>query len=105
MHPDSANLSAHLDNLKRKGDAGAYRILTQFFFDNALFYRFRDAAVSAGIDILIIPGILPITNFARVVEFCEKCGTSVPTTMAKQFEGLDDDPETRSLIAASTVIQ
>ena len=105
MHPDSADLAADLDNLKRKVDAGADRVLTQYFFDNALFYRFRDAAVSTGIKIPIIPGILPVTNFARVVEFSEKCGTSVPMAMAQQFEGLDDDPETRSLIAASTVIE
>ena len=64
MHPDSADLAADPDNLKRKVDAGADRVLTQYFFDNALFYRFRDA-VSTGIKIPIIPGILPVTNFAR----------------------------------------
>jgi methylenetetrahydrofolate reductase (NADPH) len=105
MHPDSPNLAADIDNLKRKVDAGANRILTQYFFDNELFYRFRDAAVSASIKIPIVPGILPVTNFARVVEFSTNCGTSVPALMAKQFQGLDDDPETRALIAASTAIE
>jgi len=105
MHPDSADLGADLDNLKRKVDAGADRVLTQYFFENDLFYRFRDSATAAGISVPIVPGILPVTNFARVVEFSEKCGTSVPETMAQQFEGLDDDPETRALIAASTAIE
>tara|TARA_B100000676_G_scaffold308209_1_gene368475 strand:- start:15 stop:896 length:882 start_codon:yes stop_codon:yes gene_type:complete len=105
MHPNSPNLAADIDNLKRKVDAGANRILTQYFFDNELFYRFRDAAVAASITIPIVPGILPVTNFARVVEFSAHCGTSVPAFMAKQFKGLDDDPETRALIAASTAIE
>ena len=105
MHPDSPDLAADIDNLKRKVDAGADRVLTQYFFDNELFYRFRDAAVAAAINIPIVPGILPVTNFARVVEFSAQCGTSVPALMAKQFKGLDDDPETRALIAASIAIE
>jgi methylenetetrahydrofolate reductase (NADPH) len=105
MHPASPNLAADLDNLKRKVDAGARRVLTQYFFDNSLFYRFRDSAVAAGIKVPIVPGILPVTNFAKVVEFSEKCGTSVSPEMAKQFDGLDSDPETRNLIAASVAIE
>lgn len=105
MHPDSPNLAADMDNLKRKVDAGATRILTQYFFDNDVFYRFRDATDAAGISIPIIPGILPVTNFAKVVEFSEKCATTVPDSMASQFDGLDSDPETRSLIAASVAIE
>ena len=104
-HPDSPSQSADLDNLKCKVDAGATRIITQYFFDNDLFYRFRDAAAAAGITVPIVPGILPVTNFAKVVEFSEKCGTNVPTWMASQFEGLDSDPETRNLIAASIAIE
>lgn len=104
-HPDSATLSDDLDNLKRKIDAGADRILTQYFFDNSLFYRFRDAAEAAGISAPIVPGILPVTNFAKVVEFSEKCATTVPNSMAAQFEGLDGDPETRNLIAATVAIE
>jgi methylenetetrahydrofolate reductase (NADPH) len=104
-HPDSPSQSADLDNLKCKVDAGATRILTQYFFDNDLFYRFRDAAAAAGITVPIVPGILPVTNFAKVVEFSEKCGTNVPAWMASQFEGLDSDPETRNLIAASIAIE
>ena len=104
-HPDSPSLSADLDNLKRKVDAGATRILTQYFFDNNYFYRFRDAAVAAGITTPLVPGILPVTNFSKVVEFSEKCATTVPNRMAKQFEGLDADPETRILIAASVAIE
>jgi len=104
-HPDSPNQGADLDNLKRKVDAGATRILTQYFFDNDLFYRFRDAAAATGIKVPIIPGILPVTNFAKVVEFSGKCATTVPTSMASQFEGLDNDAETRNLIAASVAIE
>lgn len=105
MHPDSMSPEEDIDNLKRKVDAGAKRILTQYFFYNDLFYRFRDKAATAGIDLPIIPGILPVTNFAKVVEFSEKCGTSVPAAMAERFEGLDDDPETRNLIAATVAIE
>lgn len=104
-HPDSPNIEADIDNLKRKVDAGANRILTQYFFYNDLFYRFRDNATAAGIEVPIIPGILPITNFAKAVEFSEKCGTSVPNAMAEQFDGLDEDPETRNLIAATVAIE
>jgi len=104
-HPDSPSRDADLDNLKRKLDNGANRAITQYFFDNTLFLRFRDAAAAAGIDVPIIPGILPVTNFARVVEFSERCGASVPGSMAALFEGLDADPETRQLIAASEAVK
>ena len=104
-HPDSGNTEEDIDNLKRKVDAGASRILTQYFFYNDLFYRFRDHATAAGIDLPIIPGILPVTNFAKVVEFSGKCGTAVPAAMADRFDGLDADPETRNLIAATVAIE
>jgi len=104
-HPDSPSISADIDNLKRKVDAGATRILTQYFFDNSYFYRFRDAALAAGISVPIVPGILPVTNFSKVLEFSKKCATTVPKRIANQFEGLEADPETRNMIAASIAIE
>lgn len=101
-HPDSPSDRADLDNLKRKLDAGASRALTQFFFDAELFLRFRDAAAKAGITAPIVPGILPITNFAKMQVFSGRCGTSVPDWLKRRFEGLDEDPESRALVAATT---
>ncbi len=103
-HPDSATLEADLDNLKRKVDAGATQAITQYFFETDDFLRFRDRIDAAGIDIPIIPGILPVTNFTKVVEFSDRCGASVPNCMAKLFEGLDDDPDTRKLVAVSVAV-
>ena len=104
-HPDSPTVAADLDNLKRKLDAGAARAITQYFFEAETFLRFRDRAAKAGIVAPIIPGILPITNFAKVVEFSQRCGASVPTWLAARFEGLDDDAETRALVAATTACE
>lgn len=101
-HPDSASPEADLDNLKRKLDAGATRAITQYFFDPATFLRFRDRCAAAGITAPIIPGVLPVTNFAKVVEFSAACGAAVPAWMAELFAGLDGDPETRQLVAATT---
>ena len=103
-HPDSPTAKADLDNLKRKVDAGATQAITQYFFDNDDFLRFRDRIAAAGIDIPVIPGILPVTNFAKVVEFSARCGATVPDWMAKLFEGLDDDPDTRKLVAVSVAV-
>lgn len=103
-HPEAPSPAADLDNLKRKIDAGASRAITQFFFDNDAYLRFRDRAAAAGITVPIVPGILPITNFARTVEFAGKCGAAVPGWLAELFDGLDDDPTTRNLIAATTAI-
>jgi len=101
-HPDAASPEADLDNLKRKLDAGASSAITQFFFDAEIYLRFRDRASAAGITQPIIPGILPVTNFSRVVAFSKRCGASVPPWMHELFEGLDEDAETRRLVAAST---
>ena len=101
-HPDSKSPEADLDNLKRKLDAGATRAITQYFFDPATFLRFRDRCAAAGITAPIIPGVLPVTNFAKVVEFSAACGAAVPAWMAELFAGLDGDPETRQLVAATT---
>ncbi|MYF86456.1 MAG: methylenetetrahydrofolate reductase [NAD(P)H] [Rhodospirillaceae bacterium] len=100
-HPDSPSPEAVLDNLKRKLEAGAGFAITQFFFEPATFLRFRDRACAAGIEAPIVPGILPITNFARAVRFAGSCGATVPAWLAELYRGLDDDPETRSLVAAA----
>ena len=101
IHPDSTSLEADLDNLKRKIDAGATRAITQFFFDTDLFLRFRDRVAAAGMIVPIVPGILPVTNFAKVLKFSAMCGATVPGWMAELFDGLDDDPETRKFVAVS----
>lgn len=99
-HPDAVSAAADLDNLKRKVDAGASRAITQYFFDVDVFLRFRDRAAARGIRVPLVPGILPVTNFAQVINFSARCGASVPGWLAGFFADLDDDPETRSLVAA-----
>lgn len=105
VHPEAENAETDLDNLKRKFDAGASRAITQFFFDNDAFLRFRDRCAIARIDAPIIPGILPITRFPQLIRFANRCGTSIPMWMYEQFDGLDDDAQTRQLIAASVAIE
>jgi len=100
-HPDSASPEADLDNLRRKVDAGANRVITQYFFDTADFLRFRDRVRAAGIDAPLVPGILPVSNFNTVARFSEACGANVPRWLARLFDGLDDDPATRQLVAAT----
>ena len=104
-HPEALGPDADLDNLKRKIDAGASRAITQYFFDGDVYLRFIERARQAGITVPIVPGILPVTNFAQVVKFSAMCGASVPDWMAKLFEGLDDDPETRKLVAATAAAE
>ncbi|MCU0634618.1 MAG: methylenetetrahydrofolate reductase [NAD(P)H] [Gemmatimonadaceae bacterium] len=100
-HPHATSAADDLDNLKRKVDAGATRAITQFFFENGTFLRFLEKARAAGITIPIVPGIMPVTNFAQACRFAGMCGASVPTSMARHFDGLDDDPDTRKLVAAT----
>ena len=100
-HPEAASAGHDLDNLKQKLDAGANRAITQFFFDVDLFLRFRDRAAAAGIAVPIVPGILPVTNFAQLRRMSATCGASIPDWMAGHFDGLDDDPDTRRLVATS----
>ncbi len=100
-HPEAVDLDADLDNLKRKIDAGASRAITQYFFDPGIYLRFVDRARAAGIYVPIVPGILPVTNFKQVCKFSGLSGTAVPDWLAGLFHGLDDDPETRKLVAAS----
>jgi methylenetetrahydrofolate reductase (NADH) len=102
-HPESRDFDADIDVLKAKVDAGATRAITQFFFDNAHFYRFRDRLEKRGIDIPVIPGILPVTKFAQAARFAKQCGAEIPDWFAAHFDGLDDDPDTRRLVAASVV--
>ncbi len=105
VHPEAPNPIFDLDNLKRKLDAGASRAITQFFFDVDVFLRFRDLAAAAGIESVIVPGILPITRFPQLERFADRCGASVPEWLREQFAGLNDDKETRQLIAASVAIE
>ena len=104
-HPEATGAEADLDNLKRKIDAGASEAITQFFFDTDVYLKFLERARAAGITVPIIPGILPVTNFTRVAKFSDKCGTKVPHWMADLFDGLDDDPQTRKLVAAGVAAE
>lgn len=101
MHPEARDAAADLDNLKRKLDAGATRAITQYFFEVETYLRYLDRVRSAGIHVPVVPGILPVTNFAQVKRFSAMCGATVPGWMADLFDGLDEDPETRKLVAAS----
>lgn len=105
VHPEAPNASFDLDNLKRKMDAGASRAITQFFFDTDVFLRFRDSCAKAGIASAIVPGILPITRFPQMERFADMCGTTIPKALRHRFDGLDDDAETRQMIAASVAIE
>jgi methylenetetrahydrofolate reductase (NADPH) len=101
-HPESRSIEDDLDALQSKIDAGATRAITQFFFDNDIYFRFLDKARARGIMIPIVPGIMPVRNFKLVASFAKKAGASVPQWLADRFDGLDDDQETRSLVAATT---
>jgi methylenetetrahydrofolate reductase (NADPH) len=100
-HPEAKNPAADLDNLKRKIDAGASRAITQFFFEVDTYLRFVERARAAGITVPIVPGILPVTNYAQMKRFAGMCGAKVPDWLASLFEGSDENPELRGLIAAS----
>jgi len=104
-HPDAPSAQFDLDNLKRKIDAGASRAITQFFYDLDAFLRFRDRCEKAGIKAAIVPGILPVTRFPQVLRFAARCGATIPDWLQFRFRGLDDDAETRRLIAASVAIE
>ncbi len=104
-HPDSSTQKFDLENLKRKIDAGADRAITQFFFSADCFLRFRDAAAAAGIDVEIVPGILPVSNVATTRRFAQVCGASIPKWLDELFEGLDDLPSARQLIAATVAAE
>jgi methylenetetrahydrofolate reductase (NADPH) len=105
VHPEARSAAFDLDNLRRKIDAGATRAITQFFYDRDVFLRFRDACAGAGIGATIVPGILPITRFPQVCTFAARCGASIPEWLRERFAGLDEDAETRRLIAAAVAIE
>jgi len=104
-HPESATLDADIDVLKAKVEAGATRAITQFFFDNAHYLRYVERVRARGIHIPIVPGIVPVQNFRQTASFAKKTGASVPQWLADRFEGLDDDPATRRLIAAAVAAE
>lgn len=105
VHPEAPNAEFDLENLKRKLDAGATRAITQFFFDVDVFLRFRDRCAAAGIESAIVPGVLPITRFPQLERFADMCGAAVPDWLRQRFDGLDDDEQTRQMIAASVAIE
>lgn len=105
VHPDSSSRAFDLENLRRKIDAGADRAITQFFFSSDAFFRFRDDAAAAGIDVEIVPGILPVSNVATTRRFAGSCGAAIPQWLNDLFEGLDDLPAARQLIAATVAAE
>jgi methylenetetrahydrofolate reductase (NADPH) len=104
-HPDSPSQAADIDMLKRKIDAGATRGITQFFYDNDVYFRYLDRVRAAGVTIPIVPGIMPITNFAGLRKMADTCGATIPGRLVKLFQTLDDDPSTRLLIAATVAAE
>src|SRR5262245_60542630 len=104
-HPDSPTVEADLDMLKAKVDAGATRAITQFFFENDLYFRYLDRVRARGINVPVVPGILPVQNFKQTKSFAARCGASVPDWLARRFDGLDDDAATRKLIAAAVAAE
>ena len=104
-HPESPSLDTDIDMLKRKVDAGATRAITQFFFDNDVYLRYLDRVRAAGVTIPIVPGIVPVQNFKQTASFAARTGASVPDWLARRFEGLENDPATRKLIAAAVAAE
>jgi methylenetetrahydrofolate reductase (NADPH) len=105
MHPDSPTVEADIDMLKAKIDAGATRAITQFFFENDLYFRYLERVRGRGISIPVVPGILPVQNFKQTTSFAARCGASVPRWLAERFDGLDEDVATRKLIAAAVAAE
>jgi methylenetetrahydrofolate reductase (NADPH) len=104
-HPNSPSWQAEIDNFKRKLDAGASRGVSQFFFDADTFLSFRDRLARAGVAAPIVPGIMPVTNFKGLVKMAQGCQAAVPHWLARLFDGLDNDPDTRRLVAAATTAE
>ena len=101
VHPEAKSAQADLINLKKKIEAGANRAITQFFFDVESYLRFRDRCVATGIDVEIVPGILPVSNFRQLERFAKITNVRIPSWMNRMYEGLDEDPESRNLVGAS----
>jgi methylenetetrahydrofolate reductase (NADPH) len=104
-HPDSPSVEADIDMLKAKIDAGATRAITQFFFDNDHYFRYLDRVRARGINVPVVPGLIPIHNFAQVARFAGQCGAKIPDAVARRFEGIDDDVETTHLMAATVAAE
>ncbi|MEM9262206.1 MAG: methylenetetrahydrofolate reductase [NAD(P)H] [Pseudomonadota bacterium] len=104
-HPDSPSVAADIEMLKKKVDAGATRAISQFFFDNGAFLRYVEKVRAAGINIPIVPGIMPVMNFASVRKMADVCGTTIPGRLVKLFQNLDEDEETRKLISATVAAE
>ena len=104
-HPDSPTIAADIDHLKRKIDAGATRAITQFFYDNSVYLRYLEAVRKAGVTIPIVPGLMPVTNFAGLRKMADICGATLPGRLVKLFQNLDADPETRELISATVAAE
>ena len=98
-HPDAPDLSSDIQALKYKCDAGADRAITQFFFNNDVYYHFLDEVLKAGIDTPVVPGILPIANFEKMCRFAKSCETDVPAWLCEKFDGLERKPEEAAKIA------
>ena len=105
VHPEALNAASDLENLKRKIDSGASQAITQFFFENDTFLRFRDRVVAAGIDVPLIPGIMPVSNFKSMLRFAKLCGTRVPISMHNTFSKLDDSPYMQRQVAIDLATQ
>jgi len=105
VHPEAASAEADIEHLRRKVDAGADRAITQFFFSADRFFDFRDRVAAAGLDIEIVPGILPITNVAQARRFAGQCGAAIPAWLDELFEGLDELPAARQLVAATVAAE
>lgn len=99
-HPDSSSVDADIDNLKRKVDAGADRAITQYFFDTDIYFRFMDKVLAAGIDVPVVPGVMPVTNFKMAKNFSERCGTTVPKWLEQLFSGLEETPDIKRYVAS-----
>ena len=104
-HPDSPSFDRDLDVLKAKIDAGATRAITQFAFETTVYTRFRDLARRAGMDIPIVPGLMPTTNFRGVARMAKRCGATIPAWLNALYERLDDDPESRKLVASAVLVE
>ena len=104
-HPEAQSADADIENLKRKVDAGADRAITQYFFDPAVYFRFLDKVRKSGITVPVVPGIMPVVNFTQTAKFSKACGASVPDWLARKFDGLEEDAETRKLVAATVVAE
>ncbi|GAA4902198.1 methylenetetrahydrofolate reductase [Ferrimonas pelagia] len=105
VHPEATSAQSDLVNLKRKVDAGANRAISQFFFDIDAYLRYRDRCAAAGIDVEIVPGILPVTNYQQLLKFSDFAKIRVPNWLHHMFDGLDDDPATRKLVGANVAIE